>query len=134
MDDEEKEDIASALDDSEQEDAAHLHHGDEELGDLGLVNELQINSEDKDEDKKNQEDVGERTGTKWHKHTVKVLKLLQSRLRAPEDNENEDDEDEETIKPTFLEFAELAKNVNRRTAASCFMECLVSPRRRSLFC
>jgi hypothetical protein len=123
FDQEEEEDqVAPAFDDSEQEeDIVHHHMDGDGLGDLGLVNELQIDSEDED-DEENREAVGEHTGTKWHKHTVKVLKLLQSRLRAPE---GEDLDEEEEEKPTSLEFGELAKNVNRRTAASFFMECLV---------
>jgi hypothetical protein len=122
LDEEEEEDnLVTGFDFEEEEEVIH-HHGDGDgLGDLGLVNELQIDSQDEDGEE-NREAVGEHTGTKWHKHTVKVLKLLQSRMRAT-DAEDLDEEEEE--KPTSLEFGELAKNVNRRTAASCFMECLV---------
>ena len=126
LDDEEEEDMAPILDDSEEDEVHHHHrrHGDSELGDLGLVNELQIDSED-EEDEENREAVGEHTGTtKWHKHTVKVLKLLQSRIQPSEGGSNLDQDHEAEAKPTSLEFGELAKNVNRRTAASCFMECL----------
>jgi len=117
MDDDEEEEVAAPpLDDSsdEEEDLVAAHAGG--IGDFGLVNELQIESEDEED----REAVGEHTGTKWHKHTVKVLKLLQSRIRV--DGEEEDDDGEE--KPAALEFGDLAKNVNRRTAASCFIECL----------
>ncbi len=116
MDEEEEEDpMAPVFNDSEDEEQVLQHAS---IGDLGLVNELQLESDDDEEDEEQREVVGEHTGTKWHKHTVKVLKLLQSRLRA-------EDQDDDT-KPMDLEFGELAKNVNRRTAASCFMECLVS--------
>lgn len=122
MDDEEEDDdnnMVVAMDDEEEEDvAAHAAGG---IGDLGLVNELQMDSDEDEDDEEKREAVGEHTGTKWHKHTVKVLKLLQSRMRP------EEDDDEEDEKPTSLEFGELAKHVNRRTAASCFIECLVRP-------
>lgn len=114
-------------DDSEQEQVVpHRATGrSSSIGDLGLVNELELEDEDEDDidDPEQREALGEHVGNKWHKHTVKVLKLLQSRLRTL-DSDEDDDEEQEASKPTFLEFGELAKNVNRRTAASCFMECL----------
>ena len=121
MEEEEEEDnnFAMPFDDEEEEGVAQ--HADDGIGDLGLVNELQLDSDEED-DEEAREAVGEHTGTKWHKHTVKVLKLLQSRMRPA----NAEDDQEEEAKPTSLEFGELAKNVNRRTAASCFIECLVS--------
>jgi cohesin complex subunit SCC1 len=93
---------------------------DTEFGDLGLVNELQIDSEEEDDDE-NREAIGEHTGNKWHKHTVKVLGLLQKRMRPPE----VDDEDEEgNTKPTELTFQQMSQNCTRRTAASVFFELL----------
>jgi hypothetical protein len=125
MDDDEEEEedpINPSMDsESEQEVGTNLLRGS--IGDLGLLNELEL-AEDEDEEER--EAVGEHVGTKWHQHTVKVLKLLQSRIRA--DNDDEDDgetDDRATIPTTSLEFGDLAKNVNRRTAASCFIECLV---------
>lgn len=114
-DEEEEEDPINPPMDSDSEQEENL------IGDLGLVNELQLAEDEEEEDR---EAVGEHTGTKWHKHTVKVLKLLQNRMR-PQDQEDEEGEE----KPAALEFGDLAKNVNRRTAASCFIECLVRSRR-----
>jgi hypothetical protein len=114
-DDEEEEDPINPPMDSDSEQDENVLDGT--IGDLGLVNELQLEEDDDDEER---EAVGEQVGTKWHKHTVTVLKLVQSRIRAKEEDENVD----RTI-PLSLEFGDLAKNVNRRTAASCFIECLV---------
>jgi len=121
---EEEENMAIPMDSDEEENVARHHQADggDGIGDLGLVNELQIDSDEEEDDEENREAVGEHAGTKWHKHTVKVLKLLQGRMRPAGMEGFEDEADEE--KPTSLEFGELAKNVNRRTAASCFMECL----------
>jgi len=147
MDDDEEEednpinppmDLKSEEEDDEEE-VDPLGHA-ASIGDLGFVNEFQLDDEG-EEDDEDREAVGDHVGTKWHKHTVMVLKLLQNRIRTEEDddvdvddNEDVDDEDDDdasrrnkkkTSLPTSLEFGDLAKNVNRRTAASCFIECLV---------
>ena len=129
-DDDEEEDplnptMDSEEDDDDEEEVDTLLHGS--IEDLGLVNELHL-AEEEEEDEEEREAVGEHGGTKWHKHTVTVLKLLQNHIR-PEGAE-EDGAETTTAKPTSLDFAELAKNVNRRTAASCFIECLVRGARR----
>jgi hypothetical protein len=72
-----------------------------ELEDLGLVNELEMDSEDDDDDEE-REAIGDQSSnsTKWHKHTAKVLQLLQRKVR--EENDNNDDDEEE--KPTECNF------------------------------
>jgi cohesin complex subunit SCC1 len=99
---------------------------DTEWSDLGLVNELQIDSEadeEDDDDDEHREAIGDSSSTnsKWHKHTVKVLELLQRRMRSDEQNDN-DDEGEQ--KPTVLQFQQISHNCTRRTAASVFFELL----------
>jgi cohesin complex subunit SCC1 len=94
-----------------------------ELEDLGLVNELELDSEDDDDE--DRQAIGDQSSnsTKWHKHTVKVLQLLQRKIKEPrEENDNNDDEEEE--KPAEVQFQDLSHNCTRRTAASVFFELL----------
>ena len=94
---------------------------------LGLVNVLEV---DENEDDETREAIGDSAGTKtkWHKHTVKVLTMLQQNIRGgmPEDDENSDDEDDEgkPEKHSELHFNSMSKNCSRRTAAGVFFELL----------
>jgi hypothetical protein len=94
-----------------------------ELEDLGMVNELEMDSEDDDDE--DREAIGDQSSssTKWHKHTAKVLQLLQRKIRVENDN-NDDDDDDEEEKPTEVQFQDLSHNCTRRTAASVFFELL----------
>ena len=88
---------------------------------MGLVNELQIDSEEEeedDDDDEHREAIGDAssTATKWHKHTVKVLELLQKRMKPEQDTTLE--------LPTSLGFDQISQNCTRRTAASVFFEML----------
>jgi chromatin segregation and condensation protein Rec8/ScpA/Scc1 (kleisin family) len=86
-----------------------------------MVNELHLDSDDDDEnDEETREAIGDQSSstTKWHKHTVKVLQLLQRRMLP---TKNDDDEEE---KPTEVAFQDISHNCNRRTAASVFFETL----------
>mmetsp|Transcript_13392 Transcript_13392/g.32256 ORF Transcript_13392/g.32256 Transcript_13392/m.32256 type:complete len:655 (+) Transcript_13392:91-2055(+) len=137
MDDEEEDQLpppednmdAPDLDDDEED---VLNHQGQvgELADLGLVNELALDSDDEDEDDENREAIGDQNSnsTKWHKHTVRVLKLLQRKIKAPGEQDDEDDDDddnnEETQKQTHVQFEDLSHNCTRRTAASVFFELL----------
>ena len=89
-----------------------------ELADLGLVNELDMDSEEEGEDEENRQAIGDQpsSSTKWHKHTVKVLKLLQRKMLPSDEDEEE--------KPLQVQFQELSHNCTRRTAASVFFELL----------
>jgi cohesin complex subunit SCC1 len=94
---------------------------------LGLVNELQIDSAEDDgdgDDDEHREAIGDSSSTnsKWHKHTVKVLELLQKRMRPIEIQQNDDSD--EPHKPTALQFQQISQNCTRRTAASVFFELL----------
>lgn len=102
-----------------------LDHAESELADLGLVNELALDS-DEDEDDENREAIGDQNSnsTKWHKHTVRVLQLLQRKIKAPGDDDEDEDDDEENKKQSHVQFEELSHNCTRRTAASVFFELL----------
>lgn len=110
-----------AADDDEEEE---LREDDNDL-DLGLVNELRLEEGDEDEDDdEGRQALGEVASStnKWHPHTVKVLKHLQSRMRDP-DVDTGDDADEDL--PDHLQFQEMTKKViSRRNAASVFFELL----------
>lgn len=85
------------------------------MEDLGLVNELDLDSDDEDDDdEEKREAIGDQNSnaTKWHKHTVKVLQLLQRKIKKEEEN------------PTPVQFQDLSRNCTRRTAASVFFELL----------
>eukprot|EP00529_Nitzschia_sp_RCC80_P016279 CAMPEP_0113494326 /NCGR_PEP_ID=MMETSP0014_2-20120614/29048_1 /TAXON_ID=2857 /ORGANISM="Nitzschia sp." /LENGTH=673 /DNA_ID=CAMNT_0000388213 /DNA_START=238 /DNA_END=2259 /DNA_ORIENTATION=- /assembly_acc=CAM_ASM_000159 len=109
-----------AADDVEDEEAAK----DENDLDLGLVNELHLEDDDEDDDEDRQA-LGEVSSStnKWHPHTVKVLKHLQSHMRDPDADSRTGDDDEDL--PDHLQFQEMTKKVtSRRNAASVFFELL----------
>jgi cohesin complex subunit SCC1 len=81
---------------------------------LGLVNAMELTDNDDEED--DDDDHRQAAGTelvsansKWHKHTVKVLEMLQRTM--PKDDEH-------------LSFDAISKGCSRRTAASVFFELL----------
>ena len=109
---------------------------DPDLEDLGWVNDFRIDSDHEDDDDENREAIGDQssTETKWHKHTVKVLKLLQRRLRPAEgtaaattgdgDDDEEGQDDDNDNKVSAIRFKQLSQHCTRRTAASVFFEML----------
>ncbi|CAJ1957915.1 unnamed protein product [Cylindrotheca closterium] len=122
------------LDDNDEEDEDDVlnHQGqgppDSALADWGLVNELALDSDaDEDgDDEENREAIGDQNSnsTKWHKHTVRVLQLLQSKIKSPGDENQEVEEGEGTSKQSHVQFEDLSHNCTRRTAASVFFELL----------
>ena len=95
---------------------------------LGLVNELNVNDvsaeegdvdedEDEDDEDHRREQYQEGTQTKWHKHTVKVLTMLQTNMaNSPEEATDE--------QPAELLYGTLSNGCSRRTASSVFFELL----------
>ena len=90
-----------------------------------MVNELALDSDEEDDDE-TREAIGDQNSskTKWHKHTVKVLQLLQRRMRPLEAEDGADDGEEEEGKATEVLFQDIAEHCTRRTAASVFFETL----------
>ena len=91
-----------------------------------MVNVLE---ENENEDEETREAIGDSAGTKtkWHKHTVKVLTMLQRNIRGgmpDEEEEGQDVGEEKPEKPTELHFNAMSKNCSRRTAAGVFFELL----------
>ena len=80
---------------------------------LGLVNAMELSDDDEeDDDDDHRQAAGAEivsTNSKWHKHTVKVLEMLQRTM--PKDDEQ-------------LSFDAISKGCSRRTAASVFFELL----------
>eukprot|EP00339_Tiarina_fusa_P026359 CAMPEP_0117011138 /NCGR_PEP_ID=MMETSP0472-20121206/9640_1 /TAXON_ID=693140 ORGANISM="Tiarina fusus, Strain LIS" /NCGR_SAMPLE_ID=MMETSP0472 /ASSEMBLY_ACC=CAM_ASM_000603 /LENGTH=580 /DNA_ID=CAMNT_0004713851 /DNA_START=193 /DNA_END=1931 /DNA_ORIENTATION=+ len=89
---------------------------DPELSQLGMVNDIFLDSDDEDDETR--EAIGDQSSstTKWHKHTVTVLQLLQRRMLTSEE--------EEVEKPQEVAFQDIANNCTRRMAASVFFETL----------
>jgi len=83
---------------------------------LGAVNDLQ---ELQDQPRQEQGDELISSKTKWHAHTVKVLKMLKRNLNTDEGN-NEDEE----VKPSHLSFDKLSYGISKRTACGVFFELL----------
>lgn len=85
-----------------------------EVFELGLVNDF----EDDIEHDPRQEAGSElaSSASKWHKHTVKVLSMLQRNLANPS-------EDKVDV-PSHLSYSQLSNDCSRRTAASVFFELL----------
>jgi cohesin complex subunit SCC1 len=86
-----------------------------------MVNDLLLDSEDEEDEER--EAIGDQSSSnnKWHKHTVKVLQLLQRRMLP---SEEEDEEGAAEEKPTEVTFQDISHNCSRRTAASVFFETL----------
>lgn len=80
---------------------------------LGAVNDLE--DEISGESRQEQGDMQISSGTKWHKHTVKVLDMLKKNM-TPEDNDKD--------KRDHLSYDKLSNGVSRRTACGVFFELL----------
>ncbi|CAB9507958.1 rad21-like protein 1 [Seminavis robusta] len=114
---------------SEEEKAQQEGENEYGLGTWGLVNDALggkgVDDEDDDEDR--EEDMRQAAGTelvssnsKWHKHTVRVLQLLQRTMGDKGGTKTSSGED----KKDHLVFGDLSKNCSRRTAAGVFFEIL----------
>jgi cohesin complex subunit SCC1 len=117
--DEEPADVAAF--DMDEDASSKEESADAEGLDLGLVNDMVVDSDDEDaEDNHATGDVASSAG-KWHKHTIRVFKHLKKCMRDP--NQETDEEGEEL--PSHVEFHQITKNVNsRRNAACVFFEVL----------
>lgn len=88
------------------------------LADWGMVNDARpadCDDEDGDDEDDPRQEAGSElmpSSSKWHKHTVRVLKILQCSMG------------EGNNKPDSLIFGDLVKHVGRRTAAGVFFEVL----------
>jgi len=113
---------------------------------LGAVNgnmeELHGEDQDAQEMRQEQGDELVSSNSKWHKHTVKVLKMLQRNMQSRKDddeddaltdNDNQDDNDddneeggaeEKSKKLTQLSYDKLSFGISRRTACGVFFELL----------
>ena len=80
---------------------------------LGAVNDLE--DEISGESRQEQSDLQLSSGTKWHKHTVKVLDMLKKNMANIADHEG---------KPNQLFYDKLSDGVSRRTACGVFFELL----------
>ncbi len=104
---EENEDGFGMLSPARSEDSQQSHFS------LGAVNDLE--DEISGESRQEQGDVQVSSGSKWHKHTVKVLGMLKENMDTSEKNENE---------PNYLSYDKLSIGVSRRTACGVFFELL----------
>jgi len=82
---------------------------------LGLVNNLLIDDEDDPRQEVGDELVS--SSSKWHKHTVKVYKILKESMSGPDEEETEG-------KAEVLSYNDLSEGSSRRTAAGVFFELL----------
>ena len=80
---------------------------------LGAVNDLE--DEISGESRQEQGDLQLSSGTKWHKHTVKVLDMLKKNMAKNAEDEG---------KPDQLFYDKLSDGVSRRTACGVFFELL----------
>ena len=118
----------------DEEDPTNLAAGgdDEDLLDLGMVNDMVLDSDEDDrqddgEDDEDREAIGDAasSSTKWHKHTVRVFRHLKKCLRDPNADTDEDGGIANEGLPDSVGFADLTKNVvSRRNASSVFFEML----------
>lgn len=79
---------------------------------LGAVNDLEVDEEDAPRQAQGDELVS--SSTKWHKHTIKVLKMLKRNMN---DSDNDDTEKQ-------LSYDKLSFGTSRRTACGVFFELL----------
>eukprot|EP00533_Pseudo-nitzschia_delicatissima_P005375 CAMPEP_0116090432 /NCGR_PEP_ID=MMETSP0327-20121206/6974_1 /TAXON_ID=44447 /ORGANISM="Pseudo-nitzschia delicatissima, Strain B596" /LENGTH=725 /DNA_ID=CAMNT_0003581727 /DNA_START=242 /DNA_END=2416 /DNA_ORIENTATION=+ len=109
----------------------------DELLDLGMVNDMVLDSDDDNDDDDDDDDeekdeqrqaLGENasSSTKWHKHTVRVYKHLQKTLQQQQHNHNDNDNDDNHHhQDESVNFSQLTKHVvSRRNASSIFFEML----------
>jgi hypothetical protein len=123
MDDEEEDEPADApvVDSDEEEELVKAEDDVDDLN-LGLVNDMAMDSDDEDEDRQTLGDVPEATA-KWHKHTVRVYKHLKKCMRDPSASVENDEEDHDL--PPQVQFFDIIKNVKtRHNAATVFFEIL----------
>ena len=98
---------------------------DEDVLELGMVNDMVLDSEEDDDDDEGRQALGDvaSSATKWHKHTVRVFSHLKKSIRDPTKKDNDDDNEEEL--PQAVDFHDLTKHVvSRRNASSIFFELL----------
>jgi cohesin complex subunit SCC1 len=129
-DEEEEEEIDTPIPDfGDDEDNAALRKGtagdnDDDLLDLGMVNDMILDSDEEetnDDDAEEEDDRQTTAGssTKWHKHTVRVFSHLKKCLDNDNNNDNNDNDN------SMVDFHELTKHmVSRRNASSVFFEML----------
>lgn len=106
---------------------------------LGAVNDLEGETSDlideprqDDDDHDGLQEETATSSTKWHKHTVKVLELLQRNMPVPDkDIGNEEEKDEHDQQqaqpqptPPQLSYDKLSHGTTRRTACGVFFELL----------
>lgn len=103
------------------EDDELSHQSDRSSFSLGAVNELDKDFYEVDDDRQAAGDEIVSHNSKWHTHTVKVLRKIKSEMKSR--NADEDDE-EEMAKDAQLSYKKLISGVNRRTAAGVFFEML----------
>jgi len=84
---------------------------------LGAVNDIEQDLQDQPRQEQGDELIS--STTKWHKHTVKVLTMLQNNMTSGEENEDEGEE-----KATQLSYDKLSYGISRRTACGVFFELL----------
>ncbi|KAL3914392.1 MAG: hypothetical protein SGILL_006117 [Bacillariaceae sp.] len=105
-------------------DASSLQHGGND-GDLelGMVNDMAVDSDDEDRQAAGEEAS---SNSKWHKHTIRVFQHLKKCMKDPDQPADDMDDDEEASElPEQVQFDEITKNVHsRRNAASVFFEIL----------
>ncbi|KAG7358938.1 mitotic cohesin [Nitzschia inconspicua] len=107
------------------EDEEQVGEDEEDDLNLGLVNDMAIDSDD-DEDAEDRQALGDvmESTAKWHKHTVRVYKHLKKCMRDLTAPIDEDDEEAKDL-PGQVQFFDITKNVKtRRNAASVFFEIL----------
>jgi cohesin complex subunit SCC1 len=86
---------------------------------LGLVNDLEDDIIEEEVDPR--QTLGDElvsSNSKWHKHTVKVYKLLKRSMASGQEAEDEEE------KPGEISYDSLSKGSSRRTAAGVFFELL----------
>lgn len=84
---------------------------------LGAVNDLEEDLQEQPRQEKGDELIS--STSKWHKHTVKVLTMLQNNMASGQGNVKEGQQ-----KSTQLSFDNLSYGVSRRTACGVFFELL----------
>jgi cohesin complex subunit SCC1 len=97
------------------------HQSDRSSFSLGAVNELDKDFYEGDEERQTAGDEIVSHNSKWHTHTVKVLRKIKNEMKSR--NTDEDDE-EDMAKDSQLSYKKLISGVNRRTAAGVFFEML----------
>lgn len=80
---------------------------------LGAVNDMEADLDDVPRQEQGEEMAN--SGSKWHKHTVKVFEMLKRNIAEVEDDKEG---------PHVLSFDKLSKGTSRRTACGVFFELL----------